>query len=55
MCDIMQSLQEEGVGTRDIEQIEKIAKCTNPLYHQKGDPQCATIGYSIIGDKRKDR
>ena len=33
-----------------------MTKCTNnPEFDSEKDKPCSTIGYSIIGDKRKDR
>jgi hypothetical protein len=54
MTDIIVVLRNEGVGTREIEMIGKMQKCKNPGFLKEGDPGCATIGYSILGDKRKD-
>jgi hypothetical protein len=52
---IIQVLKYEGVGDRVVETIDKMQKCTNPGFLKSKDPPCTSIGYSIIGDKRKDR
>jgi len=54
MSNIMESLRDVSMDKRSVEHIGKIAKCKNPLFHKKGDPKCATVGYSIIGDKSKE-
>ena len=40
------------MDTRSVEPIGKIQRCRNPLFHT--DQGCATVGYSIIGDKEKE-
>lgn len=54
MANMIDSLKDVSMDTRSVEQIGKIQKCRNPLFHRKGEPGCATIGYSIIGDQAKE-
>lgn len=52
MSNIIDSLKDVSMDTRSVEPIGKIERCRNPLFHT--DQGCATVGYSIIGDKEKE-
>ena len=52
MADIIEFLKYEGVGNRDVELVGKMHKCKTA---ELATEPCATVGYSIIGDKRRDR
>jgi len=54
MIGMMDTLREEGTAIRPIETIAKMERCTNPKFLKEGDTPCATIGYSIIGDPKKN-
>lgn len=38
-----------------IHEVDQMAKCINGPDHKKGDPDCITVGYSIIGDPKKNK
>jgi hypothetical protein len=54
MSNIIDSLKDVSMDTRSIEPIGKIQRCSNPLFHRRDEPGCATVGYSIIGDKARE-